>query len=194
MQVYYGFESVQSLCRPVAAIGSFDGVHEGHRRILHYLCEAARDLSGQSVVLTFNPHPQMVLRPNSDFFQINSLEKNLHLIANAGVDATVVIPFDRNFSQLSHGEFLDRYLIDKLHVCALVMGPNHAFGHQRAGNHQAIRQLCQQKNVRVIDIPELMIHASGVHSARIRKLIAQGDFAQVDELLGYHYEKIDLRK
>ncbi len=188
MQVYYGFESVQSLCRPVAAIGSFDGVHKGHRRILHYLCDAARELSGQSVVVTFNPHPQTVLRPNSDFFQINSLEKNLHLIEEAGVDATVVIPFDVAFSQLSHVEFLEKYMIEKLQVCALVMGPNHAFGHHRAGNHNAIGQLCQQRNVQVIDIPELMIHDSGVHSARIRKLITSGDFPQVDELLGYHYE------
>lgn len=187
MQVYRGLDDSILLSRPVAAVGSFDGVHLGHCQILRYLVAYAREHSMQSVVVTFDPHPQQLLRPGSDFFVINSLERNLELIEAQGVDATVVIPFTEEFSKLSYTEFVERYLIERLHVGALVMGPNHAMGHNRAGSHDLLKQLCGQSGIEVVEIPELMLHEIGVHSSKIRHAIREGDAQRASELLGYPY-------
>lgn len=188
MQVFRGFENVKSLTRPVVAIGSFDGVHLGHQRILRYLCDTAAQHQGQSVVVTFNPHPQQVLNPDSDFFLINDLESNLNRIADQGVDVAVVVPFTRDFSKITYVEFIERYLIGILHASTLVMGPNHAMGHNREGDRSKIEAVCQQHHVEVVDIPEFMLHDAQVHSSKIRKLIQNRQFDAVDDMLGYHYE------
>lgn len=189
MKIFWGFEETISLKSPVVAIGSFDGVHLGHCQVLCYLCNCAQQCAGESVVVTFDPHPQEVLRPNSDFFKINTLQKNLELIEKQGVDAVVVIPFTKEFSELSYSDFIERYIVQKLHASTLVMGPNHALGHNREGHRDAIEQLCEKCGVSVVELPELLCHEVAVHSAQIRKLITAGDTHQVDELLGYHYEK-----
>lgn len=188
MRVFRGFDEIINLNSPVAAIGSFDGVHLGHRRILKQLCESAKRLHGDSVVVTFDPHPQQVLHPDSDFFMINTLEDNLKLIASQGVDATVIIPFTKDFSQLSYADFIDRIIIGKIHVRALVMGPNHAFGHNREGDHDSIEQLCLQRGVQIVDIPEFVLHDAGVRSAKIRGYIRENNFLKVEEMLGYPYQ------
>ena len=188
MQGFRGFEDVKSLTRPVVAIGSFDGVHLGHQRILRYLCDTAAHHQGQSVVVTFDPHPQQLLHPDSDFFLINDLDRNLELIAGQGVDTVVVIPFTREFSQISYVDFIERYLIGALHANTLVMGPNHALGHNREGDRRKIEDVCEQHGVNVVDIPEFLINNAEVHSSTIRKLIQNHQFNQVEELLGYAYE------
>ncbi len=176
------------MTRPVVAIGSFDGVHRGHCQILRYLREVAAASGGQSVVVTFDPHPQMLLNPQSDFFTLNSIERNLDLIAGQGVDVAVVIPFTKELSQLSYLDFIEKYIIGILNAHALVMGPNHVIGHNREGNRQKIRGLCLQHRVEVADIPEFMVDNAKVHSSVIRQLIRDGRFDRADELLGYHWE------
>ncbi|MBQ6070782.1 MAG: FAD synthetase family protein [Bacteroidales bacterium] len=188
MRVIRGFDEDAGLNAPVAAIGSFDGVHLGHCRVLRYLCDFAHQTGGDSVVVTFDPHPQQVLRPNSDFFNINSLDKNIELIEKQGVDAVLIVPFTQAFSQLSYSDFIDQYMIGKLRVSTLVMGPNHALGHNRAGGREAIENLCNERGVHVVELPEMVCHDVAVHSAMIRKLITEGRWDDVDELLGYHYD------
>lgn len=189
MKVLSGFEEARALTRPVVAIGSFDGVHLGHRRVLGYLCDYARHRAGDSVVVTFDPHPQELLRPDSDFFRINSLERNLELMASAGVDAVVVIPFTKAFSRLTYRDFIEQYIIKQLKASTLVMGPNHAFGHNREGRREAIEALCTEQGVEVVELPEVICHDIAVHSAEIRRLIREERWQEADELLGYHYSK-----
>lgn len=189
MIVYQGFEHIDKLKNPVVAIGSFDGVHLGHRCILRYLCDTAKACDGQSVVVTFDPHPQVLVRPDSDFFAINTLEKNLSLIADQGVDVAVVVPFTQSFSELSYTEFIENHIIGVLHAKTLVMGPNHALGHNREGDRAKIEALCLQHQVSVVDIPEFLMNNAKVHSSTIRKLIKNKQFDQVDDMLGYHYER-----
>ena len=93
MQIFNGTDNLPGFGNPVVAVGAFDGVHLGHVRILRFLREQAEQVSGTSVVMTFDPHPRSVLRPDSDFFPINSLEQNLHLIDKQGVDVAIVLPF-----------------------------------------------------------------------------------------------------
>ena len=188
MKIFRGFEEIDRLEKPVVAIGSFDGVHLGHCRILRYLCDTARQCGGQSVVVTFDPHPQQLLNPDSDFFTINPIEDNLKRIAEQGVDAAVVIPFTRSFSEISYLEFIEQYIIGRLHAQTLVMGPNHALGHNREGDRAKIEAVCVQHNVTVVDIPEFLYNNAKVHSSNIRKLIQRKDFEKVNELLGYPYK------
>ncbi len=187
MQIFRGFQEIEPLTRPVVAVGSFDGVHRGHCQILRYLCDTAAERHGQSVVVTFDPHPQQLLNLNSDFFTINTLEENLRRIAEQGVDVAVVIPFTKAFSEISYSDFIEKYIIGCLKAQTLVMGPNHALGHNREGDREKIERVCLQHQVAVVDIPEFLFDNAKVHSSTIRKLIHNRQFDQVDELLGYKY-------
>ena len=173
---------------PVVAVGAFDGVHLGHVRILRFLIEQAARVDGTSVVLTFDPHPRTVLHPESSFFTINSLDKNLELIEKQGVDATIVLPFTLAFSQKTYQQFIQEVIMETLHAHTLVMGPNHAFGHHREGHHDNIKEYCREHSLQVVDIPEEMWHSAGVHSAVIREHILKKDWETVDAMLGYSYK------
>ena len=187
MLVFRGTDNLPEWKSPVVAVGSFDGVHLGHVRILRFLREQAARVDGTSVVLTFDPHPRTVLHPESDFFTINSLEKNLHLIEQQGIDATVILPFTMDFSKMPYRQFIQEVIVGTLHTHTLVMGPNHAFGHQREGHHDTIKEYCRDCGLQIVDIPEEMWHSAGVHSAVIRDHIRQHDWETVEAMLGYPY-------
>jgi FAD synthase len=154
---------------------------------LQFLCKQAALVGGVSMVLTFDPHPRTVLHPESDFFSINTLEENLHLIENHGIDVAVIQPFTEAFSQMDYQQFIREVILDTLHAHTLVMGPNHAFGRHRQGTHDNIKAFCAGHGLQVVDIPEEMWHSAGVHSAVIREHIRKKDWETVDAMLGYHY-------
>lgn len=187
MLVFNGFEDNIALTKPVAAVGSFDGVHLGHQRLLECLRDTAQNVGGQSVVVTFHPHPRQVLRPGSGFFTINTLEENIRKMESAGIDAVIVIPFTLAFSKLTYVEFLEQYMIGRLHVHTLLMGPHHTMGHGGGGHVNNIEALCRKHGISVVEIPEFQAKDIEVRSCRIRELIAQRQFDKADELLGYHY-------
>lgn len=188
MQVFRGIEEIHNPLPSVVAIGSFDGVHLGHRQILQCLCATARQHHCRSVVITFDPHPQLVLQPDSSFFTINSLSKNLSLMEEQGVDAVLVLPFTTALASCDYQHFLKKYVVDALHAQYLLMGPNHTIGHHKEGDVEAIVRYCQAHQLQVIPIPEYMLQDSGVHSATIRAAIRRQDWKTVDELLGYAYD------
>ena len=188
MQVYRGIEELSDDRDSVVAIGSFDGVHLGHRHILQWLCATARERNLRSVVVTFDPHPRQVLKHDASFFTINTLEKNLALMAEQGVDAALVIPFTQTLAACDYRDFLQKYVVDALHAQCLLMGPNHTVGCHKGGNGESIAQFCAERHVQVLPIPEYMLNESGVHSAAIRSAIRQEDWETVNELLGYAYE------
>lgn len=187
MQVFHGTEQLPRFANPVVAVGAFDGVHLGHVRILRFLCEQAEKVNGTSVVMTFSPHPRTVLRPESSFFTINTMEDNLKRIEEQGVDVVLIQPFTLDFSKMSYQQFIDEVILGKLQAHTLVMGPNHAFGHQREGDHDSIKHYCREHELQVVDIPEEMWHSAGVHSAVIREHIRQKDWETVNAMLGYEY-------
>ena len=187
MQIFNGTDHLPEFRNPVVAVGAFDGVHLGHVRILRFLCEQAERVDGTSVVMTFDPHPRMVLRPDSDFFTINPLEQNLQLIEKLGVDVAIVLPFTMEFSQMTYQQFIRDVIMGTLHAHTLVMGPNHAFGRHREGHHDSIKEYCRDHNLQVVDIPEEMWHSAGVHSAVIRDHIRRKDWETVNAMLGYNY-------
>ncbi|MBO4488501.1 MAG: hypothetical protein J5741_02450 [Bacteroidales bacterium] len=188
MQVYRDIEALTEVRDSVVAIGSFDGVHLGHRHILQWLCATAREKNLRSVVITFDPHPREVLQHDPAFFTINTLQKNLSLMEEQGVDAALVLPFTQALASCDYRDFLQRYVIDALHAKCLLMGPNHTVGYHKGGNGESIAHFCAERQVQVLPIPEYMMRESGVHSAAIREAIRKEDWKTVNELLGYAYE------
>lgn len=187
MEIFYNIEDIPAIDRSVVAVGAFDGVHRGHQRVLGFLRDEAANHNAKSVVLTFNPHPRTVLHNTDSFFLINTMEENIGLIEQQGIDIAVVQPFTKEFSQISYNDFINDTIIGKLHAAALVMGPNHSLGYNRDGNHNKLKS-SHFKNLKIIEIPEEMYNTAGVHSALIRKLISKKDWDNVDMLLGYEYK------
>ena len=169
-------------------MGSFDGVHLGHRRIFEYMRAAAARLDGETVVVTFDPHPQRVLHPERDFFTINTLEENAEFIGAEGIDYMVVLPFTEAFSQLSFQDFL-AFLIEKIGMKAIVMGADHNFGKGREGNKESMREICAKNSIETIIIPELMMAENKVRSSRIRQYIENQNVKEAEKLLGHPWKK-----
>lgn len=129
MKVFQGFEDLPHFIRPAVTVGSFDGVHRGHRALIGRLVAEARAVGGESVVLTFEPHPRITLGRAEGLRLLTTFEEKVALLAELGVDNVIVIPFDRAFSALSGREFVERCLIGRVGAETLVAGYNHRFGH-----------------------------------------------------------------
>jgi riboflavin kinase/FMN adenylyltransferase len=170
----------------VVTIGSFDGVHQGHRRVLQQLTQTAKDKGFISVVITFNPHPREVLYNHSDFFLISSFDQKKTLLCSENIDYLLVIPFSVEFASMTSDQFIKDILIDKIGAKAIVMGPNHRFGKNREGDYSNTHELCENNGIEVIKIDEFVLHDIAVRSTQIRKMIAEKRFSEAEELLGHH--------
>ena len=188
MKIYKDIEQLPAFRNAVVTVGSFDGVHLGHRRIFEYVRKAAERLDGESVVVTFDPHPQTVLHPEREFFTLNTLEENAALIETEGIDNMVVLQFTKAFSQLSFQDFLT-FLIKKIGIRAIVMGPDHNFGKAREGNRETMREICAKNSIEIIIIPELIMEDNKVRSSKIRQYIENKQFAEAEKLLGHPWKK-----
>lgn len=173
--------------RPVITIGVFDGVHTGHREILKRLKETADTKNGESVVVTFWPHPRLVLQHDTTIKLINTLEEKLLLLEKASVQNVVVIPFTEEFSQLSSHQFITDFLINKLKVNHLIVGFNHQFGKDREGNFESILKYAQKSNFTVEMLDAKMIENEKISSTKIRVALNDGDIHTANKYLGYNY-------
>lgn len=188
MKVYTQLDNLPTFTNPVITVGSFDGVHLGHRQILNYLKKSAAELKGESIVITFDPHPQQVLYPGNDFFLINTLEEKKQLLAQEQIEHLIILPFTRQFASQSFTEFL-HLLIDKINPKAIVMGPNHNFGKNREGNSETMQEICLKNGIEIIIIPEFILNTVKVHSSKIRQYIINQEFTKAEKLLGYPLKK-----
>lgn len=189
MQVFHGLEVVEGkLKNPAITIGNFDGVHRGHQALFQKVKQWAEQLNGQSAVMTFDPHPLQVLFPKKAPTFITSHSKKLDLIAACGIDATIVIPFDHEFSQMSAREFVEIVLVEKIGVKAIIVGHDYRFGHSREGNIAFLRQLGDQHGFKVDTVSGIKINDTVVSSTAIRHMIVSGDISKANKLLGRYFE------
>lgn len=173
---------------PVVTVGTFDGVHLGHRAILERLRTIARANRGQVVVLTFHPHPRKVLGPaGTRLSMLNTLEERIRLFESLGVDVLVVQEFTSAFSEIGYEAFVRDYLVGGLGMKMLVIGYDHQFGHRRQGGMQALCQLAPALGFEVEEIPEQDIDAIAVSSTRIRTALLHAEVELARNLLGYAY-------
>ncbi len=187
MKVHYGFDSLPTFKAPVITVGSYDGVHGGHRVILQRICELARENGGESIVITFAPHPRIVLGKAEGLKLLNSLEEKILLLDEVGIDNLIVAPFTEEFSRLSSEEYVRDYLVGKIGVKTLVVGYNHHFGHNKDGDFRFLQSLQSQYGFEVCEIPRQQIDDEKVSSTVVRRLIAEGKMAHASHLLNRPY-------
>ncbi|MWA13980.1 bifunctional riboflavin kinase/FAD synthetase [Streptomyces sp. BA2] len=189
MQRWRGLEDIpQDWGRSVVTIGSYDGVHRGHQLIIGRAVERARELGVPAVVVTFDPHPSEVVRPGSHPPLLAPHHRRAELMADLGVDALLILPFTTEFSKLSPADFVVKVLVDKLHACVVVEGPNFRFGHRAAGNVAFLTELGATYDYEV-DVIDLFVsgEAGGgepFSSTLTRRLVAEGDVEGAAEILG----------
>ena len=184
MKIIRGFDNPPHLYNAVATVGSYDGVHCGHRLLLDEVVRRARACGGDSVVLTFEPHPRITLGNAEGLSLLSTLEEKCELLEQVGVDYVVVIPFDKAFSRLSREEFVDNYLVGRLGVKQLIVGYNHHFGHNKEGNHSF---LVQHGALDVVEVAQYTDNGNKVSSTTIRKALSDGNVALARQMLGHPY-------
>ena len=177
----------------VVTSGTFDGVHVGHQRILARLREVARASGAPSVVITYWPHPRLVLGPPPSHPEllelqlINTLEERIARLTALGVDYLLIVPFTKEFAQWTSEEYIQRLLLQTVGARQLVIGYDHRFGKNREGGFDYLRQHADRYGLTVEEIRREDVDAVGVSSTRIRQALRQGDLATANRYLGYHY-------
>lgn len=184
MKVIWGFDNPPLLRNAVATVGSYDGVHRGHRILLDEVVRRAKECNGESVVLTFEPHPRITLGNDEGLRLLSTFDEKCRLLEAVGIDYVVVIPFDKRFSQLSREAFIDDFLIGRLGIKQLIVGYNHHFGHNKEGNHSF---LLQYGALHVVEIAQYTDNGNKVSSTTIRKALGEGDTALARQMLGHPY-------
>lgn len=188
MKVYHHLNEFNKLGNAVATIGTFDGVHYGHQKIIKRLCELAHATAGESVILTFFPHPRMIIDPeNQDLKMINTINEKAEMMASLGVDHLIITPFTRDFSNLAPADYIQHILVDTIGIKQLIVGYDHRFGKDRKGGMKELHDLSLQYGYQVEEIAEQDINDVAVSSTKIRKALLAGDVAQAATFLGYHF-------
>ncbi|MBX2932153.1 MAG: riboflavin biosynthesis protein RibF [Chitinophagaceae bacterium] len=187
MNMYKDLELLPVFHNAVITIGTFDGVHEGHKKILAQLKAKAKEVQGETVVITFYPHPRKVVGDTSGVNLINTLEEKLFLLEKEGIDNVVVVPFNEHFSTLSAEEYINDFLYKKFKPHTLIIGYDHRFGFQRKGDYHLLEQYGEQLGFLVQEINAKVIAEAAISSTRVRKALLQADVQTAKELLGYNY-------
>ena len=173
---------------PVVTVGTFDGVHLGHQTILSRLRETAQRLKGETVVITFDPHPRAVLRPDDDSLHIlQTVTEKAERLDALGIDHLLILQFTKEFSALSYNEFVEQVLVKTVGTRHLIVGYDHQFGRNREGSFANLRQMGSLFNFNVEEIPAHEIDEVTISSTRIRKALLSGEVSHAASYLGYPY-------
>lgn len=188
MKIYHGIEDFVPLKYAVVTSGTFDGVHVGHQKILSRLKETSLLHKGQTVVITFWPHPRLVLHPEDTSLKLlNTFEEKAALLKEHGIQHLLRIPFTKEFSQLTSKEFISKILVDTIGTKKLVIGYDHHFGKNREGSFEQLKADCPTYGFDVEEIPRQDVDHIGVSSTTIRKALEEGDIETATPLLGSPY-------
>ncbi len=188
MKIYRSIDDFQKLNGAVVTIGTFDGVHLGHRKILKQVTELASVQNSESVLLTFFPHPRMVLHPDDHGLQLlNTLDEKIMLLEKAGIQHLIIHPFSKEFSRTPSTEFVRDYLVNKIGTTVLVIGYDHHFGRNRQGSLEELKELSAVYEFTVEEIPPQEIDDIAVSSTKIRNALLEGNLEQANAFLTYPY-------
>ena len=187
MAVFYNTERLPVFNNAVLTIGTFDGVHHGHRSILKEVVRRAKEVNGESIVVTFEPHPRKLLFPDQPLKLITPLDTKLELITDCGIGHIVVVPFTEAFSQLSAAEYVEQFIVRLFRPNTIIIGYDHHFGHDRTGNIGLLRSLEASFGYHLIEIPAQIVDEAAVSSTKIRKALLSGKVAEASHMLGRSY-------
>ncbi len=189
MELYKSLAEIQKpFVNSFVTIGNFDGVHLGHHMLFSEVVSKAYKMAGTSIVVTFDPHPLQVMRPESGIKLVSTLEQKIELISLAGIDVLVVIPFSREFATTSAESFVDDILIKTIGVKELVVGYDYAFGKGRQGNIEFLKKQGKLKGFPVTVVEPYYVDQMLVSSTKVRELVNEGRMMDVKKLLGRSYQ------
>jgi len=188
LKIYNHLSDFNRLNNAAVTIGTFDGVHFGHQKIIRRLCELAKANGGESVILTFFPHPRLIIDPeNQDLKMLNTIEEKARILEELGVDHLIITPFTRDFSNLSPQEYIENILVGQLGMKQIIVGYDHRFGKDRQGGMQELQQYAAALDYSIEEIPEQDVNDVAVSSTKIRTAILEGNVALAAEYLGYYF-------
>ncbi|TRX34110.1 bifunctional riboflavin kinase/FAD synthetase [Flavobacterium sp. ZT3R18] len=173
--------------KTILTLGTFDGVHFGHKKILERVTQNTESGKYESLVLTFFPHPRMVLQEESEIKLLNTLDEKIHLLQEIGIQNLVIHPFDEKFSRLTAEEFVKNVLVDQFHIQKIIIGHDHRFGRNRTANIDDLKAFGKQYDFEVEEITAQEIKEVSVSSTKIRNALMEGNVALANEYLGYNY-------
>ncbi len=168
-------------------IGTFDGVHIGHQKVLRKLVKSAKKNKASSILLTFFPHPRMVLQKDIGIKLINTIDERIQLLEKIDIDTLIIYPFDEDFANQTALSFVRNFLVDKLNISKLFIGYDHRFGKNREGDFEHLKEYGHTYNFGVKEISKLDLNNIGVSSTKIRKAIENGEITKANQYLGYHF-------
>ncbi len=187
VEIHYNIESFSGK-KPVVTIGTFDGIHLGHQKVIKRLKEIAEKVGGKSVIFTFSPHPRMVTAPDKLKLKfLTTLDEKIELFRKAEVDHLIIYPFTKKFAEMNYSEFVKTILVDKIKTQYLVIGYDHRFGKNREGSFEYLQKCANQYNFIVEKLDPLLSEGYHISSTRIRMMLKEGNIVKANELLGYRY-------
>jgi riboflavin kinase/FMN adenylyltransferase len=187
MAVFHDLSTLPQFQHASLTIGTFDGVHLGHRAILDQVRTAAQSAGGESIVITFHPHPRSVLYPLEQIQILTPLRDKLELLAGAGIDHTIVVPFTPEFAALSAQEYVSKFLVGRFNPHTIVIGYDHHFGRDRSGNIGLLRAQAADFGYEVSEIPAQTVEEAAVSSTKIRNAVRDGQVGLATAMLGRNY-------
>ncbi|HET6226963.1 MAG TPA: bifunctional riboflavin kinase/FAD synthetase [Bacteroidia bacterium] len=188
MKVYTNIDDFKGVKNPIVTTGTFDGVHLGHQKLISRLKDVAREEKGETVLLTFSPHPRMVLFPDDNELKLlNSLPEKIELLEKYGVDHLIIYPFTKEFSRLTSIEFVRNILVNSIQTKRLVIGYNHHFGRNREGSFEHLKEYGPLYGFEVEEIPAKDIDHIQISSTKIRNALLIGDVKTANTYLGHEY-------
>ena len=173
---------------PVLTVGTFDGVHLGHRKIIARLHDLAKAINGESVIFTFDPHPRKIVAPaETNLRLLTTLDEKIELFEQSGIDHLIVYPFTPEFAQLTYEQFVEQILVGQIHTKSLVVGYDHKFGRGRQGDFEFLKECADRHEFQIEKLDVLLVNESNVSSTKIREAIQIGDFTTANAFLGYSF-------
>jgi len=187
MQVHYDITQLPVFKNAVITIGTFDGVHSGHQQIIQQLLAEAKAINGETVVITFHPHPKMVVGAKHDIKILNTLEEKIALLQKHGVHHLAVVPFTNEFAEQTAYAYIKDFLVARFHPHTIIIGYDHRFGAGRKGDYHLLEDEAAANNFIVKEIPEHVLQNITISSTKIRTALLNGDIETANEFLGYPY-------
>ena len=186
MKVYDNIASLPAFRKAVVTIGTFDGVHLGHQQIIAQLKKEAARIGGETVLVTFDPHPRKIVS-EKPLQLLNTLQERIELLAKAGIDNVVIVPFTRVFSEQPATAYIEDFLVNCFHPHTVIIGYDHRFGYNRLGDFHLLEKYAQEHAFELIEIPVHVIEEATISSTRIRESLQAGHPAEASRFLGYDY-------
>ncbi|TDE31363.1 bifunctional riboflavin kinase/FAD synthetase [Flavobacterium ranwuense] len=187
MNIFHSINDFSSTKKTILTLGTFDGVHIGHKKILKKITQNTENEKYESLVLTFFPHPRMVLQEHSDIKLLNTIDEKIDLLEKIGIENLVIHPFDEAFSRLTAEEFVSTILVDRFHIQKIIIGHDHRFGRNRTANIDDLIAYGKEYGFEVEQISVQEINDISVSSTKIRNALLEGDMALANGYLGYDY-------